>query len=210
VQSTKGMVDTLVRTALLEGCRCPPGRCTLRAEPTIFEVGRKETFGVRILDRAGREVHDLDEQHGQLMHLIVVRRDLTHYQLLHPSLDGNGRWSVPLALPEPGVYRAFADFSIGDEPLTLGVDLSASGELRSSRCPARPTRCVSRVATRSCSKPRRQPPALRAHYRTPSKRSSEARIHRPRWARAARLRNTCRRVLSISYVHLTNNLLVCA
>ena len=118
------------------GLAVSAGGYTLRAEPTIFEVGGKETFGVRILDQAGREVHDLDEQHGQLMHLIVVRRDLTHYQHLHPSLDENGRWSVPLALPEPGVYRAFADFSVGGEPLTLGVDLSASGELRVEPLPS--------------------------------------------------------------------------
>ena len=141
MQSTKGMVDTLARTALLDGCRCPPGRCTLRAEPTIFEVGRKKTFGVRILDQAGREVHDLDEQHGQLLHLIVVRRDFTHYQILHPSHDENKRWSVPLALPEPGVYRAFADFSFGGEPLTLNVDLSASGEFRVEPLPS-PTNVV--------------------------------------------------------------------
>jgi hypothetical protein len=95
----------------------------------VFEAGREEAFGVRILDRAGREVRDLDEQHEQLMHLIVVRRDLAHYQHLHPSLDEDGSWSVPLTLPEPGVHRAFVDFSVNGEPLTLGVDLTAPGDL---------------------------------------------------------------------------------
>jgi hypothetical protein len=112
------------------GLSVSAGGYTLKAEPTVFEAGREEAFGVRILDRAGREVRDLDVQHEELMHLIVVRRDLTHYQHLHPSLDEGGSWSVPLALPEPGVYRAFVDFSVNGEPLTLGVDLTAPGYLR--------------------------------------------------------------------------------
>jgi hypothetical protein len=117
------------------------GGYTLEARPTVFEVGREEEFGVRIIDRAGREVRDLDEQHEQLMHLIVVRRDLAHYQHLHPSLDEDGSWSVPLTLPEPGVYRAFADFSVDGEPLTLGVDLTAPGDLRIEPLPG-PTGAV--------------------------------------------------------------------
>jgi hypothetical protein len=126
----------------LGGLSVSAGGYTLRAEPTVFEVGREEAFGVRILDRAGREVRDLDEQHEELMHLIVVRRDLTHYQHLHPSLDEGGSWSVPLALPEPGVYRAFVDCSIHGEPLTLGVDLTAPGDLRVEPLPS-PTDAVS-------------------------------------------------------------------
>src|SRR4028119_1901541 len=100
---------------------------TLDIGSKAFEVGQQETFEFRILDRTGRAVRDFDEQHGERMHLIVVRRDLVHYQHLHPSLGADGTWSVPLALPEPGVYRAFADFSAGGEALTLGGDLAVPG-----------------------------------------------------------------------------------
>ena len=65
-------------------------------------ANREETFAFRILDRAGRVVRDFDEQHGERMHLMVVRRDLVHYQHLHPLLGADGTWSVSLALPEPG------------------------------------------------------------------------------------------------------------
>jgi hypothetical protein len=118
------------------GLSISAGGYTLKAEPTVFEAGREEAFGVRILDRAGREVRDLDEQHEQLMHLIVVRRDLAHFQHLHPSLDEDGSWSVPLTLPEPGIHRAFVDFSVNGEPLTLGVDLTAPGDLRVEPLPS--------------------------------------------------------------------------
>jgi hypothetical protein len=102
---------------------------TLQVSPKTFEAGQEETFGLRILDRGGQAVRDFDEQHGERMHLMVVRRDLVHYQHLHPSLGVDGTWWVPLVLPEPGVYRAFADFSVGGEPLTLGADLHAPGEM---------------------------------------------------------------------------------
>jgi hypothetical protein len=112
-----------------------PGGLAISAAGYTMDVGsktltanREETFGFRILDRAGRVVRDFDEQHGERMHLMVVRRDLVHYQHLHPSLAAHGTWSVPLALPEPGVYRAFADFSVGGEALTLGADLAVPGK----------------------------------------------------------------------------------
>jgi len=102
---------------------------TLQVGPKAFEAGREEAFGVRILDRDARAVRDFDEQHGERMHLMVVRRDLVYYQHLHPSLSADGTWSVPLVLPEPGVYRAFADFSIDSKSLTLGADLHVPGEM---------------------------------------------------------------------------------
>ena len=103
---------------------------TLEVTPTVFEAGREEAFEMRILDPEGRAVRDFDEQHEVRMHLIVIRRDLTYYQHLHPSLGADGTWLVPLTLPELGVYRAFADFAIDGEPLAIGVDLTAPGDYR--------------------------------------------------------------------------------
>src|ERR687897_3717630 len=108
---------------------------TLRVSPKTFEAGQEEAFGLRILDRGGHAARDFDEQHGERMHLMVVRRDLIHYQHLHPSLGTAGTWSVPLVLPEPGVYRAFADFSVGGESLTLGADLHVPGEMEVAALP---------------------------------------------------------------------------
>lgn len=112
---------------LPEGLAISAKGYTLEAAPRMFGAGQEEMFEVRILDPSGRAVRDLDEQHEARMHLIVARRDLIHYQHLHPSVGEDGTWSVPLTLPEPGVYRAFADFAIGGEPLTLGIDLSVPG-----------------------------------------------------------------------------------
>jgi hypothetical protein len=91
---------------------------------------------LRIADRAGRTVRGFDVEHTKRMHLIVVRRDMTGFQHLHPRQDADGSWSVPLTLREPGAYRVFADFSVGGEPRTLATDLAVDGEVRTTPLPA--------------------------------------------------------------------------
>ncbi len=96
--------------------------------------GRELRF--RIADRSGRTVRDFDVEHTKRMHLIVVRRDMTGFQHLHPRQGADGSWSVPLTLQEPGAYRVFADFSVGGEPRTLARDLAVDGEIRTAPLPA--------------------------------------------------------------------------
>ena len=103
--------------------------------PTVA-LGRRTTFRFRVLDPDGRAVTRFDVAHERRMHLIVVRRDLTGYQHLHPALGADGRWSVSLRLPEAGVYRAFADFSTDGRPMTLATDLFVGGAFHPVPLPA--------------------------------------------------------------------------
>ena len=70
------------------------------------------------------------------LHLIVVRRDFVGYQHLHPALQPDGSWSVPLTLAAPGVYRAFADFDVAGTKTVLGHDLFVPGNFSPARLPA--------------------------------------------------------------------------
>jgi hypothetical protein len=74
------------------------------------------------------------------MHLIVVRRDLTGYQHLHPTMAPDGTWSIPLTLPTAGAWRAFADFVATDTgartAIQLGVDLTVAGSYEPAALPA--------------------------------------------------------------------------
>jgi hypothetical protein len=82
---------------------------------------------LRIEDDDGRPVTNLDESHGEPpLHLILVRRDLTGYQHLHPVRRGTA-FSVELTLPTSGVWRAYADFEVGGEKVVLGRDLVVPG-----------------------------------------------------------------------------------
>jgi hypothetical protein len=89
--------------------------------------GRAQTLRFRILDPHGRPVHDFDRTHERRMHAIVVRRDLTGFQHLHPRLVSDGTWSVPLRIDAPGSYRLYADFSHDGEARTLASDLRVDG-----------------------------------------------------------------------------------
>lgn len=84
----------------------------------------------RILGPNGRPVRDYEQTHGKDLHLIAVRRDLSGYQHVHPRLDAGGTWTATLDLSRPGEYRLFADSqpAAADEALTLGADLSVSGD----------------------------------------------------------------------------------
>jgi hypothetical protein len=90
----------------------------------------------RILDRSGQTVRDFDVEHTKRMHFIVVRRDMTGFQHLHPTENPDGTWSVPVTLSDAGSYRVFADFSVDDEPYTLADDLTVDGSVRSQALPA--------------------------------------------------------------------------
>lgn len=81
----------------------------------------------RILEENGPTVRDFDMEHARRMHVIVVRRDLSGFQHLHPEQTADGGWEVPLQLAEAGSYRVFADFSSGGESHTLGTDLQVGG-----------------------------------------------------------------------------------
>jgi hypothetical protein len=86
------------------------------------------TFSFTITGSDGAPVTAFDVEHDERMHLIVVRRDTTGFQHVHPEMASDGTWSTPLTLPAGGSYRAFADFApTGGEPTTLGVDVSVPG-----------------------------------------------------------------------------------
>lgn len=101
----------------------------LRLVPETTELPRGETvrFRFRIADEDDRTVDDFEVEHERPMHVIVVRRDMSGYQHLHPRRRADGSWEMPLRLPEAGEYRLYADFVRDGEPQTLGVDLSVPG-----------------------------------------------------------------------------------
>lgn len=96
----------------------------LRMSPT--EMGERGELRFTIEGSEGA-VTEFDELHERRMHLIVVRRDGAEFQHLHPDMDEDGNWTMPIEFDRPGVYRAFADFSVGGEQRTLSEDISVAG-----------------------------------------------------------------------------------
>jgi hypothetical protein len=93
----------------------------------VLEPGtRPVSFTVEGPD--GHPVTAFDIEHEKRLHLIVVRRDHSGFQHLHPQLDeGTGTWTVEAGL-RPGSWRVYADFKPSGGPaLVLGSDLLVPG-----------------------------------------------------------------------------------
>ncbi|MBS1889490.1 MAG: hypothetical protein JSU06_20130 [Actinobacteria bacterium] len=108
---------------------------TLELADPVAAVGHPAPLRFRIVGDDRKTVREFDLEHTKRMHLIVVRRDLTGFQHLHPTQQPDGSWSVPLRLAEPGTYRVFADFSHGGTPETLATDLQVDGPVSSRTLP---------------------------------------------------------------------------
>ncbi|MGH2776916.1 MAG: hypothetical protein ACRDJT_16005 [Actinomycetota bacterium] len=109
---------------------------TLKPQRTLFEPRESTRFSFAITDDRGRTVRDeFEPEHERELHLIVVRRDTAVYEHVHPRKDDDGTWSVELTLPEPGVYRAYADFTIDGTGRTLATDLFVPGDFRPEALP---------------------------------------------------------------------------
>jgi hypothetical protein len=96
---------------------------------TTLTPGAGAEFAFRILGPDGAAVTRYTPTHERDLHLIVVRRDLSGFQHVHPSLGVDGIWRTPLKVADAGQYRVFADFrpAAREKALTLGVDVPASG-----------------------------------------------------------------------------------
>lgn len=114
-----------------DGYRLAPVSATLA-------TGAPGEFRFRVLGPDGAPVTRYVTSHDKDLHLIVVRRDLSGFQHLHPTLAADGTWSVPIAVAAPGQYRVFADFQPDGhaDGLTLGVDVPAPGDYRPESLPA--------------------------------------------------------------------------
>lgn len=131
-------------TAAVGGLAVSDGGYTLVPQATTFTPGRPADLRFTIQGPGRQPVTTFAVVHEKPLHLIVARRDLSGFQHLHPTMAPDGTWSVPLTLPEPGVWRAFADFTVNQaagqpRATTLGVDLIAAGAYAPRPLPAAAT-----------------------------------------------------------------------
>jgi len=94
-------------------------------------LARRSRLSFTVVGADGQPVRDYEIEHDKRMHLIVVRRDQTGFQHLHPKLDGDGRWSADLKVGAAGSVRVFADFKRDGQNHTLAADMAVDGPLDS-------------------------------------------------------------------------------
>jgi hypothetical protein len=115
---------------VLRGLEAASDGFRLVSESSTLSAGVHVPFRFRITDGSGRAVTSYRLLHERELHLIVVRRDLTGFQHVHPTRGEDGTWTAYLNLPAGGTWRAFTDVAPagGPEQVTLGTDLQVAGE----------------------------------------------------------------------------------
>lgn len=103
---------------------------TLRLHTDRFQAGVDAELRFTVERGDGRPETSFTPTHDRKLHLIVVSRDLTDFQHLHPQLQDDGTWSMGLLLRGAGAYKVFADFTAAGRPAptTLAADVLVSGD----------------------------------------------------------------------------------
>ena len=144
-QAMAGMSMTADEVASAKGLAITDHGYTLDPLTDNLTAAAAGTYRFRVLGPDGAPVTAFTASHDKDLHLIVVHRDLSGFQHLHPQLTADGTWTVPVTVAAPGTYRVFADFVpagwTGDS-LTLGADLQVPGDAEPVPLPD-----VSRTAT---------------------------------------------------------------
>ncbi|MFF5080318.1 hypothetical protein ACFY36_24980 [Actinoplanes sp. NPDC000266] len=126
--------------AAFGGLSLSSGGLTLVPKGTSFQAGKAQRLSFQITGSGGAAVTTYAIVHDKPLHLIVVRRDLSGFQHLHPTMASDGTWGIDLTLAEPGIYRMIADFTAvvgGQETATtLGADLTVAGDYAPVALPA--------------------------------------------------------------------------
>lgn len=97
------------------------GKSYLAAKPEMMQFA--------IQDQNGKILKDFDTVHEKKLHLIVVRKDRSYFQHVHPTLDEKtGMFMIePFTFPTDGEYRVYADFTpLGAQMDAMGIKLAAT------------------------------------------------------------------------------------
>lgn len=81
----------------------------LSSEKTL--PNQDTTITVTIEDKDGKPMNDFDIVHEQQMHFIIVSKDLSYFNHLHPDYKGDGVFTVTTQFPTSGEFKLFADIT---------------------------------------------------------------------------------------------------
>jgi hypothetical protein len=91
-----------------------------------YTVDTPNEYSFSVVDDRGTIVKEFTSTHTKLMHVIVVRKDLSYFQHVHPEFDqATGMFTLKdLIFPTDGQYRIFTDFAVANNGIdSMGMPL---------------------------------------------------------------------------------------
>lgn len=76
--------------------------------------GDEQRIQLKILKNDGQPINDFEITHEKLLHLIIVSKDLSYFNHIHPEYKGNGLFEITNNFPAGGQYKLIADFEPSD------------------------------------------------------------------------------------------------
>lgn len=101
------------------------------------EPNKPTTMTLVLTEKSGGlPIRNLQQVHEKILHLIVVSKDLSVFQHIHPELVGPGKLEVQTTLPKNGEYILYSQFSTPEKgeqtvrnKLQVGKDSSQRAKL---------------------------------------------------------------------------------
>lgn len=103
---------------------------TVKAEWTVEngEAGKDALIRIAIKKTDGEAVEAFDLNHEKLLHLMVISKDLSYFNHIHPEYVGGGVFEIRNVFPAGGDYRLIADLKpTGGDSMTKMEWISIEG-----------------------------------------------------------------------------------
>ncbi|MBI2654077.1 hypothetical protein HYX02_04665 [Candidatus Woesearchaeota archaeon] len=78
-----------------------------------------------------KPVSNLEVIHDKIMHIVLVRDDLKHFDHVHPKMVESGGFAVPYEFLASGLYRIWIDFTIDGMQHIVDFDINVPGDVES-------------------------------------------------------------------------------
>jgi len=82
-----------------------------------------------ILTKEDEPMADLQVMHDKLMHVVLVRNGLKHFDHIHPEQTAPGVFVIPYTFAAAGAYRIWVDFTFDNMQHIVDFDINVAGEL---------------------------------------------------------------------------------
>jgi hypothetical protein len=92
-------------------------------------TGEDTLIRLEIKKDDGGPIEEFDINHEKLLHLMVISKDLSYFNHIHPEYKGNGVFEIANDFPAGGEYRLIADFKpTGGDSMTKMEWVRIDGE----------------------------------------------------------------------------------
>ncbi len=98
-------------------------------EDSINQAGDVSELQLRLKRFDGTTITEFATDHGEKVHLAIVRNGLDTFAHVHPQVQPDGTLVVPYAFPVGGTYRVYADFKVeGSVDSTASTIINVPGD----------------------------------------------------------------------------------